>query len=62
MERIGLKPFPAFASPPNNAPLLFGATGGCPTSGTFIGLIDEVKLFNRALTEAEIKAVFEAAR
>jgi hypothetical protein len=31
-----------------------------PNAGHFNGLIDEVELFNRALTTAEIKAIFDA--
>jgi hypothetical protein len=30
--------------------------------GTFAGIIDEVRIYNRALTDAEIKALYEAGR
>ena len=42
---------------PNSASLLIGASGTC--SG-FVGLIDEVELFNRALTQAEIQSIVDA--
>lgn len=40
---------------PNDAPLLIGGSGGC---STFIGLIDEVKIYNRALSADEIRASY----
>ena len=42
---------------PNNSPLIIGGSGGCET---FIGLIDEVSIFNRALGADEIKAIYDA--
>ena len=43
----------------NNAPLLIGGSG---VSDTFIGFIDEVRIYNRALTEEEVKARYDAGR
>jgi len=43
--------------PVNNAPLVIGTSGSCPG---FAGLIDEVELFNRALSQAEIQAIVNA--
>jgi len=43
--------------PINSAPLVIGGSGGCSTFG---GLIDEVEIFNRALTAAEIQAIYVA--
>jgi Concanavalin A-like lectin/glucanases superfamily len=43
--------------PTNNEPLRIGTSGTC--SG-FVGLIDEVELFNRALSQAEIQAIYNA--
>jgi hypothetical protein len=44
--------------PPNSVPLLLGASGTCGQS--FIGLVDEARLYNRALSGAEISALFGA--
>ena len=41
----------------NPAPLLIGSSGGC---SSFTGLIDEVSLYNRALTSEEINAIINA--
>jgi hypothetical protein len=43
--------------PTNVAPLLIGGSGTC---ATFEGLIDEVEIFNRALSTSEIQAIFNA--
>src|SRR5262249_27072353 len=40
--------------PPDNAPLMIGGSGDC---STFAGLIDEVRIYNRALSQAEIQAI-----
>ena len=50
------------AVPGNSAPFLIGgiAQGAVPTA-YYTGLVDEVALFNRALTNAEIAALFAAA-
>ena len=48
--------FRTFQSP-NNAALLIGGSGGC---STFIGLIDEVRIYNRALSGDEIKAIYDS--
>ena len=37
-----------------------GPGQGSPATGVFHGLIDEVEIYNRALTAAEIKAIFDA--
>ena len=39
--------------------LCIGGTEGC-SAPPFRGLIDEVQIFNRALTEAEIKGIYDA--
>jgi hypothetical protein len=44
--------------PVNAVPLFIGASGTCGAS--FVGLIDEVRLYNRALSTAEIQAVYGA--
>src|SRR5439155_13067678 len=41
----------------NTAPLKIGGSGD---SATFGGLIDEVEIFNRALTASEIQSIFNA--
>jgi len=48
--------FGTFSSPPTDAPLLIGGSGGCPT---FIGLMDEVAFFNYALGEEEVQAIYD---
>ncbi len=47
-------------SPVNTASLRIGTSDSCPSSQTFGGLIDEVCIFNRALTTNEIAAIFVA--
>ncbi len=42
--------------PVNAVPLFIGASGTCGTS--FVGLVDEVRLYNRALSTAEIQTVY----
>ena len=42
-----------------NSVLCIGGTERCQAS-PFRGLIDEVQIFNRALTESEIKGIYEA--
>jgi hypothetical protein len=42
---------------PNNLPLRIGTSGTCER---FVGLIDEVELFNRALSASEIQAIVNA--
>jgi hypothetical protein len=42
----------------NSGPLILGGSGTC---NRFIGLVDEVSLFNRALSDAEVKARYQAA-
>ena len=44
---------------PTTAPFLIGGSGGC-THEPFVGLIDEVELFNRALSAEEVAAIFNA--
>jgi serine/threonine protein kinase len=54
------KPLPAFKDT-NTADLLLGAVGGPSLYGEHMaGLIDEVKLYRRALSPAEIKAFWSA--
>lgn len=50
---------PSSAIASNNAPFLIGATtaGGIPT-GVFNGLVDDVQVYNRALTDGEIDFLF----
>ena len=43
--------------PVNTAPLTIGDSGDCPG---FVGLIDEASLYNRALSAAEIRAIYLA--
>lgn len=43
---------------PNDVPLLIGASGTC--GQTFVGLVDEVRLYNRALAQSEIQALYGA--
>lgn len=45
--------------PTNNAPLQIGNSGSC-SGGGFVGLIDEVELFIRALSQSEIQAIVDA--
>jgi uncharacterized repeat protein (TIGR03803 family) len=45
--------------PMNSAPLEFGDSGTCPM---FDGLIDEVSIYNRALSPNEIAAIYNAGR
>ncbi len=48
--------------PGNSAPFLIGGiTQGTTPTAYYTGLVDEVALFNRALTNAEIAALYEAA-
>ena len=53
---------PAVVGPINNGtfPLLIGRNDDSQNPGTFLGLIDEVEIFNRALSTAEIRSIFEA--
>lgn len=45
----------------NNSPLRIGTrTAAPPLTGWFEGEIDELELFNRVLTPAEVKAIFSA--
>lgn len=47
----------------NNEPVLIGAGDlGSNQRDFFNGLIDEVELFNRAITQAEIQSIFNASR
>ena len=48
---------PGTLGPTNNAPLRIGTSGTCLG---FVGLIDEVELFNRALSQQEIQAIVNA--
>jgi hypothetical protein len=43
--------------PTNNEPLRIGKSGDC---ANFVGLIDEVELFNRALSQPEIQSIVDA--
>lgn len=43
--------------PTNDAPLLIAGAGSCQTFG---GLLDEVSLYNRALSPAEIQSIYNA--
>jgi len=43
--------------PVNNSTLRIGGSGAC---NTFPGLLDEVEIFNRALSEEEIQAIYNA--
>lgn len=43
--------------PTNSAPLKIGGSGECPP---FAGLTDEVSIYNRALTGAEMKSIYNA--
>ena len=51
---------PSSAIASNNAPFLIGATtaGGIPT-GVFNGLVDDMQVYNRALTDGEIDFLFQ---
>lgn|GEM_PF-932053 len=42
--------------PLNNAPLMLGSSGGCGVP--FVGLLDEVTLYNRALSSSEIQSIY----
>ncbi len=42
---------------PNTAPLIIGGSGSCQNFG---GLIDEVEIYNRALSQPELAAIFNA--
>lgn len=44
----------------NNEPLRIGRDPGLAPNRDFNGLIDEVEVYNRALTDAEIQAIFNA--
>ena len=44
----------------NNAALLIGGHSFPPYPGEFTGRIDEVEIFNRALSATEIQAIFDA--
>src|SRR5207247_92367 len=50
-----LKTVPGILGQPNTAPLKIG---GSDDKATFGGLIDEVEVFNRALTATEIQSIF----
>jgi hypothetical protein len=51
----------SLASAVNTDPLIIGPTGGRLELGeAFLGIMDEVALYNRALTAAEIIAIYEA--
>ena len=54
-QQIGLQP--GSNGPENTAPLRIGGAGDCET---FTGLLDEVALFNRALSANEIAALYLA--
>ncbi len=41
----------------SSAPFRIGTSGTCPASQTFPGLIDEVQIYNRALTPEEVAAL-----
>jgi len=47
------------ASLTNDKPVFIGRHAGDPTI-TFVGLIDEVEIFNRALSQADIGGIFDA--
>ncbi|MDJ0841310.1 MAG: SBBP repeat-containing protein [Acidobacteriota bacterium] len=53
-----LSGFPALNSLNNTRPLLIGGTPS--GAGGYRGSIDELEIFNRALTQAEIKTLYEA--
>ena len=43
---------------PNDAPLLIGDVAlGCPAGNSWVGLIDEVRMYNRVLTDSEISTL-----
>ena len=44
----------------NNAPLVFGGKNQITPSFTFVGTLDEMELFNRALTPTEIQDIYNA--
>ena len=47
--------------PTNAAPLTIGTSGTCHDFGKgFSGLIDEVKIYDHVLSDAEIQAIFKA--
>lgn len=48
-----------FRNGANTSPLIIGGSGTCQPFG---GLLDEVAIYNRALTEAEIQAIHKAGR
>jgi len=48
---------PGTFGPTNSAPLTIGRSGSCEPFG---GLIDEVEIFNRALSASEIQSIFNA--
>lgn len=44
----------------NAAPLTFAHSGSCPDTNKFGGLLDEISLYNRALSAAEVGAIVAA--
>ena len=55
-KKILAMPIDGVASAPNtNQPLNFGAGG----MGKFNGQLDDIRIYNRALSEAEVKALYE---
>jgi len=53
---------PGLLGPANTAPLKIGDSGTCGAAygGSFGGLIDEVSIYNRALTTNEVAAIYSA--
>ena len=49
-------PSPGTFQSPNDAPLIIGGSGGCETFG---GLIDEVAIYNYALSEEEVQEIYD---
>jgi hypothetical protein len=58
-QLIGSTPAPGAILPSTNNPLNIGWDSSQPTR-FFSGLIDEVEIFNRALTAQEIAAIYNA--
>ena len=45
---------------PNSEPLKIGHSGNCSLSSLWQGFIDEVRIYNRALSDEEIEAIYDS--
>jgi hypothetical protein len=57
---VASAPDPTTASLARNTVDLIGRRSPCPDTGTFNGLVDEVTVYGRALTAAEVQRIFAA--